>query len=239
MGSTASFSLFDAVGKEPLLTHDEEIKLSKRIEKGDKAARERMIRANLRLAMSVAKKYANRGVDIDDLMQESVLGLTQAVDRFDWSKGFRFSTYAYWWIQQAVRQCVAENSGPINLPSNTFGRLYKISKFEKEFEARNGRRPSEEEVAESFGTTVDTLRSMRQSASTPVALDKSDPSDDRASRPLRDCLVSEEKTADVLIDELRLTKAVKETLSKLTEREKMIIMMRFGINDLEENNGNA
>ena len=232
-----SYSLFDSIGKEPLLTREEEIELSKKIEKGDSRARDRMIKANLRLALSVVKKYMNRGVDTDDLLQESIVGLTKAVDQFDWSKGFKFSTYAYWWIQQAIRQCVASNTGPIALPSNTFSKLYKISKFEKEYNKSFGRRPTDEEIAEMFGTTPDTLRSLRQSASRPISLDKPVYRDESGGRTLADILPCQQKPVDEKIDEERLAATIRKTLSALSEREKLIIKMRFGIEDeIEENN---
>jgi len=233
-----SYSLFDSIGKEPLLTREQEIELSKKIEKGDSRARDKMIKANLRLALSVVKKYMNRGVDTDDLLQESIIGLTKAVDQFDWSKGFKFSTYAYWWIQQAIRQCVASNTGPIALPSNTFSKLYKISKFEKEYNKSFGRMPTDDEIAEMFGTTTSTLRSLRQSASRPLSLDTPVYRDEAGGRTLADILPCQEKPADERIDEDRLAKCIRKTLSALTDREKLIIKMRFGIEDETEENEN-
>ena len=228
---STSFSLFDHVGNTKLLSREEEIELSKKIEKGDSVARDKMIRANLRLALSVVKKYTNRGVDIDDLFQESVLGLTRAVDQFDWSKGFKFSTYAYWWIQQAVRAYLASNVGAIDLPSNAFSKLYKISQFEKEYEAQFGRKPTDNETAEAFGTTPDTLRSLRQSASKTVAIDKPLFPADGGSRTLADVLPSNAPSPEDQIDRERLSKKISEVLSTLTEREKLIVKMRFGIED--------
>ena len=237
-----SFNLYERVGDVPLLTREEEVELSKKIEKGDQRARDTMIKANLRLAMSVAKKYINRGVDMDDLMQESVIGLTKAVDQFDWTKGFKFSTYAYWWIQQAVRQCVASNSGPIALPSNTFSKLYKISKFEKEYKKKFDRTPTVTETAEMFGTTADTLRSLRQSAAHPKHFDAPLFSDDSGSRTLRDVLPSNEKSIEERLDDARLSEIIQKTLASLTDRERLIITMRFGLDEsaeIGEKNGNA
>jgi RNA polymerase primary sigma factor len=228
---STSYSLFDHVGDTKLLTREEEIELSKRIEKGDNAARERMIQANLRLALSVVKKYTNRGVDIDDLFQESVLGLTRAVDEFDWSKGFKFSTYAYWWIQAAVRAYIAANSGTIDLPSNAFSKLYKISEFENVFESQVGRKPTDLEIAEKFGTTPDTLRSLRQSASRTVALDKPMFPSEGGNRTLADVIPAREPSPDERIDRERLSAKINEVLSSLSEREKLIVKMRFGIED--------
>jgi len=229
-----SFSIYNHVAKEPLLSREEEVDLSKKIEKGDQSARDKMIRANLRLALSVVKKYTNRGVDTDDLVQESIIGLTRAVDQFDYKRGFKFSTYAYWWIQQALRQCVASNTGPIALPANTFSKLYKVTAFEKEYTQEFGKSPTEDEVAHAFGTTMETLRSLRQSAARPRSFDTPMYSDDGGSRTLRDVLPSHAESADDMIDNARLTQTIKETLATLTDRERTIIMMRFGITDEEK-----
>jgi len=230
MKSTA-YSLFESVGKVPLLSRDEEVELSKKIENGDMAARDKMIQANLRLALSVVKKYTNRGVDVDDLFQESVIGLTRAVDQFDWKKGFKFSTYAYWWIQQSIRQYLASNSGPIDLPANTFAKLYKVSQFENAHKKEFGYKPRDEETAQMLGTTPETLRSLRQSASIPVAIDKPLYDGEAGSRTLADVLPNNDISVEEKIDNERLSKKINEVLSSLTDREKLIIKMRFGIED--------
>lgn len=237
--SDTSFSIYNHVAKEPLLTREEEVTLSKRIEKGDMAARDRMIRANLRLALSIVKKYTGRGIDVDDLFQESLIGLATAVDQFDWSKGFRFSTYAYWWIQQAIRQCVASNVGPIALPVNTFSKLFKISKFEKDYLQEFGKSPTDEETAKMFGTTTDTLRSLRQSAARPRSFDTPMYSDDSGSRTLKDVLPSNAESVEEMIDNMRLSKTIQEALATLTDRERTIIAMRFGLDNLEKTDDNA
>tara|TARA_Y100000034_G_C6904963_1_gene419628 strand:+ start:798 stop:1514 length:717 start_codon:yes stop_codon:yes gene_type:complete len=234
-----SFSIYNHVATEPLLSREEEVMLSKRIEKGDQSARDRMIKANMRLALSVVKRYTNRGVDTDDLVQESIIGLTRAVDQFDWKKGFKFSTYAYWWIQQAVRQCIASNTGPIALPANTFSKLYKIGRFEKDFNQEFGRPPTDEETAQKFGTTTDTLRSLRQSAARPRSFDTPMYSDDSGSRTLKDVLPSSAPSPEEMIDNARMSKTIRDTLSTLTERERTIIAMRFGLDNLEDSDDNA
>lgn len=234
-----SFSIYNHVATEPLLSREEEVTLSKRIKKGDKAARDKMIKANLRLALSVVKKYTNRGVDTDDLVQESIIGLTRAVDQFDYSKGFKFSTYAYWWIQQAIRQCIASNTGPIALPANTFSKLYKISKFEKDYNQNLGHPPTDEETAQEFGTTVDTLRSLRQSAARPQSFDTPMYSDDSGSRTLKDVLPSNAESVEEMLDNMRLSKTIQEALATLTDRERTIIAMRFGLDNLENTDDNA
>lgn len=226
-----SYSLYDQISKVPLLSAEEEVELSKKIEMGNKRARDRMINANLRLALHIAKKYANKGVDVDDLLQEAIIGLTRAVDQFDWSRGFKFSTYAYWWVQQAVRQFVAGNTGPISLPPNTFSKLYKISEFEKEFKEQENRDPKDAEIAEMFGTTPETLRSLHQSASRAISIDSQVYRGESGSKTLADVIPSEEKSLDDQIDEARLASTIRDALSALTEREKLIIKMRFGLDD--------
>ena len=226
-----SYSLYDKISKVPLLSAEEEVALSKQIELGSKHARDKMINANLRLALHIVKKYSNKGVDVDDLLQEAIIGLTRAVDQFDWSRGFKFSTYAYWWVQQAVRQFIAGNTGPITLPSNTFSKLYKISEFEKDFKTQENRMPSDSEIAEVFGTTPDTLRSLHQSASKAISIDSQVYRSDAGSKTLSDVLPSGEKLTDERLDEARLSSTIREALSSLNERERLIIKMRFGLDD--------
>ena len=139
---------FKSVGKTKLLTREQEVELSKKIEMGDRRARDQMIRANIRLAISIAKNYANKGCDMEDLVQESSMGLIKAVDRFDWRKGFKFSTYACWWIKQAVRQHVAAQSGSIKLPSYAKNTLWKMKKIREDYEKEFGVAPRKQEVAD-------------------------------------------------------------------------------------------
>lgn len=126
-------SFFQQVGKTDLLTRDQEIELSKLIESGDKRARDRMIRANLRLAISIAKQYQNKGCDMEDLIQESSIGLIKAIDRFDWRRGFKFSTYACWWIKQSVRRHIASHSASFKLPAYAKNMMFKIQQVINEY----------------------------------------------------------------------------------------------------------
>lgn len=212
-----------------LLTKDQEVELSKRIELGDKLAREKMINANLRLATSIAKKYAGKGVDFEDLMQESTIGLMRAIDRFDWRKGFKFSTYAYWWILQTVKQYVASNKGPISLPANANARLYHASQAQEEFQKEFGAAPSEDELADLLGTTADTLQSLRKSSANYVSLDAPASFNGEDGRSIGDTLVDLNPTADEQIEALQVQKVVNEALQGLTEREQMVLRLRFGI----------
>lgn len=229
---------FKAVGNTPLLTRQEEVELSKRIEKGDLRARDKMIRANIRLAISIAKNFNNKGCDLEDLISESQLGLIKAVDRFDWRKGFKFSTYAYWWIKQAVRQHLASQSGSIKLPTYAKGTLYKMRQVAEEYEKEFGIAPSQQEIADLLGTTLATLQSLIKSAASTVSLDgsafKGDPDSDRK---LHETMVDESlPNADEEIDRAHLIAIVRDALVNLTPREETVLRLRFGISEADLNN---
>jgi len=240
---------YKSVGKTTLLTREEEIELSKRIEAGDQRARDRMIRANIRLAISIAKKYADKGCSMEDLIQESSLGLIKAVDRFDWRKGFKFSTYACWWIKQAVRQHVASHSGSIKLPSYAKNTLWKMKKIKEEYEKEFGTIPTDSEVAELMGTSVATLGSLIKCSSATVALDGSAYKSDSSSRTMHDLLIDNSIEAiDQNMDREKLISVIRSALSNLTPREETVLRFRFGIsepdlesaiNEKERENANA
>lgn len=215
--------------KKEILTREQEVELSKKIERGDKMARNAMINANLRLAASIAKKYSNKGVDFEDLLQESTIGLMKAVDRFDWRKGFKFSTYAYWWILQTVKQYVSSNKGPIALPANANARLYQANQVKEEFEKEFGTPPTEEELADMLGTTSDTLQSLRKSSAYYVSLDAPMSSGAEESRSYQDSLADEKPLQDEMIQEMELKNAVSDALSTLSHREQTVLRLRFGI----------
>ena len=225
-------AFFKAVGKTPLLTREQEIELSKRIEKGDDSARDEMIRANVRLAISIAKNYSKNG-NLEDLIQESSMGLIKAVDRFDWRRGFKFSTYACWWIKQAVRQYIAAQSGAIKLPTYAKGMLYKMRKVSEEYEEEFGVAPSQQEVADLLGTSTNTLQSLIKSASNTISLeDSAFQSDPGSSRRMHDRLVDDSApNPDEEIDRGRLMQVVREALVDLTPREETVLRLRFGITE--------
>ena len=212
-----------------VLTRDQEIVLSKRIEGGDRCARDKMISSNLRLAASIARKYANKGVDFDDLMQESTIGLMKAVDRFDWRKGFKFSTYAYWWILQTVKQYVASNKGPIALPANANARLFQASQAREDFVKEFGFAPSEDELADLLGTTTDTLQSLRKSSAHYVSLDAPILSGSEDVRTFADTLVDASPLPEEEIESKEVKSMVNEALSSLSHREQTVLRLRFGI----------
>lgn len=235
MKESKSFSLFDHISKTPLLTHEDEVRLSKLVKQGDKKARDKMINANLRLSLNIAKKYSKKGnYDIDDLFQESILGLSRAIDNFDHEKGFRFSTYAYWWILQSVKQFIAQNCGAIELPSNTYSKLFKISEFKKSYKKKFGRSPTDFEVATEFATTPETITALTQSASKAVCIDA--PIGGFAGDSdvtFGSIIPSYEKSVEDKIDEYRLTKTIRHALENtLDAREKFIIEQRFGLDGI-------
>jgi len=233
--STGLKTYFKSVGKTDLLTREQEVELSKRMEAGDLSARDHMIRANIRLAINIAKKYSGKGCDLEDLIQESSLGLIKAVDRFDWRRGFKFSTYACWWIKQAVRQHIASHSGAISLPSYAKGTLWKMRKITEEYEEEFGIKPSQNEVADLLGMNPKTLRALIKSASSTVSLESSAFQTDRGSnRQLHEVLLDKNaKNPEDEIDRQRLESAIREALSDLSPREETVLRLRFGISEPE------
>lgn len=237
-------SFFKKVGETPLLTKEEEVELSKRIEAGDNSARDRMIKANMRLAISIAKKFSDQGLALEDLIQESSLGLMKAVDRYDWRKGFKFSTYASWWIKQAVRQAVASHGGSIKLPAYAKNMLWKMRTIKEEYEEEFGITPTQKEIADLLGTTEATLASFMTCASSPVELDAHAFQNEESGRKMHEVLTSsEEMSVEEKIDHQRLLHVVQNALENLTPREAAVLRMRFGISNNQNmeviNNANA
>ena len=223
-------SYFKKIGETPLLTKEEEVELSKKIEAGDLKARSRMIRANMRLAISIAKKFSDQGVDLEDLIQESSLGLMKAVDRYDWRRGFKFSTYASWWIKQSVRQAVASHSGSIKLPAYAKNMLWKMRVIKEEYEEEFGITPTQKEVAELLGTTESTLSSFMTCAASPVELDAQAFQSEDSGRRKHEILPDDDgQNLDEKIDHERLLKVVHDALGNLSPREEAVLRMRFGI----------
>lgn len=224
---------FKQVGKSNLLSREEEVALSKRIEAGDKSARRKMIQSNLRLAISIAKKYQNKGCDLEDLIQESSIGLIKAVDRFDWRRGFKFSTYACWWIKQAVRRHVASQSSAIRLPSYAKNMLWKMRQASEEFENEFGTAPTQEELAELLGVTKDTMDAILSCSSTPISLDTPVRySSGDTGRTLAEVVPDEDYVSpDDVIDRQHVISAVRKAFETLTPREEKIMRLRFGITD--------
>ena len=162
MATTDALQLFlNEAGRWPLLTKEEEVELAKRIERGDAEAKERMINSNLRLVVSIAKRYQGHGLSLLDLIQEGIIGLIRAVEKFDWRRGFKFSTYATWWIRQAVQRGVANKSRTIRIPVHIVDREQKIARAERALAPKLGRQPTDEEVAKQAKLPLKQLREVR------------------------------------------------------------------------------
>jgi len=216
------------IGKVPLLTADQEVALAKRIERGDMAAKKHMIEANLRLVVSIAKGYLGRGLSFLDLIQEGSLGLIRAVEKFDYRKGYKFSTYATWWIRQAVTRAIADKARTIRIPVHMVEKLNKVVHIERQLVQRLGREPRPEEIADELEMTTDEVREILRMAQLPVSLEK--PIGEEEESSLGDFVPDEqaESPFDTASTSLR-REDIELALSSLPERERKVIELRFGL----------
>jgi RNA polymerase primary sigma factor len=216
------------IGKVPLLTADQEVYLAKRIERGDMGAKTQMIEANLRLVVSIAKSYLGRGLSFLDLIQEGSLGLIRAVEKFDFRKGFKFSTYATWWIRQAVTRAIADKARTIRIPVHMVEKLNKVVHIERQLVQRLGREPHPEEIAEELEMTVDEVREILRMAQLPVSLEK--PIGEEEESSLGDFVPDEQAESPFDTASLSLRREdIEHALSSLPERERQVIELRFGL----------
>lgn len=225
-------NFFQQVGKTELLTREQEVELAQLIESGDHGARDRMIRANLRLAISIAKQFQNKGSSMDDLIQESSLGLIKAVDRFDWRKGFKFSTYACWWIKQSIRQHVASHGAPFKLPTYAKNMMFKIQQATSDYHETFGQQPTTEEIAGALGTSVDTVKTILECAAQGVSIDSTSRSgrdDGTGKRTIGEMIADESEPVDELLDKQKILPLIRRALQSLSPREEKILRLRFGI----------
>jgi RNA polymerase primary sigma factor len=227
--TTDALQLFlNEAARYPLLHPDEEIGLAKRIERGDMAAKERMINSNLRLVVSVARKYQGVGdLCLLDLIQEGVLGLIRAVEKFDWRKGFRFSTYATLWIRQAIQRGLADRGRMIRLPVNVAQRERRIATVERQLSARLGREPTAEEIAEAAELPIDQVADLQDVARTVTSLDL--PVGDEEDTALGSLLASDAATPDEEVQIDLAEEVVRRTVEELPDRERDVIKLRFGL----------
>jgi RNA polymerase primary sigma factor len=216
------------IGKVPLLTADQEIYLAKRIERGDMYAKTQMIEANLRLVVSIAKGYLGRGLSFLDLIQEGSLGLIRAVEKFDYRKGFKFSTYATWWIRQAVTRAIADKARTIRIPVHMVEKLNKVVHIERQLVQRLGREPLPEEIALELEMTTEEVREILRMSQLPISLEK--PIGEEEESELGDFV--EDDSAESPFDTASLTlrrEDVQRALDSLPDRERKVIELRYGL----------
>jgi RNA polymerase primary sigma factor len=228
-GSTDALTLFmTRAGRYPLLNAAEEVALAKRIERGDGAAKERMINSNLRLVISIAKRYQGHGVPLGDLVQDGVIGLNRAVEKFDWRRGFKFSTYATWWIRQSCQRSISSQSATIRVPSHVHERRLKLARVAGQLRTKLGREPTREELAEASEISPQHVEEALDAAEAPVSLNQRVGVEEEGE--LGD-LFSDPLAADpedTAVDSLRRVE-VRRALSRLPERERRVLELRFGL----------
>jgi RNA polymerase primary sigma factor len=229
VGTADALTLFmNRAGRYPLLTAAEEVALAKRIERGDDAAKERMINSNLRLVISIAKRYQGHGLTLLDLVQDGVIGLNRAVEKFDWRRGFKFSTYATWWIRQACQRAVSNQSAVIRVPVHVHERRVKIARERGKLEAKLGRDPTREELAQATQLPLKHVAEALDAAAANVSLNQQVGSDSNGELGdlFSDSTASD--PAEEAADAFRRS-AVRRAVAKLPERERRIVELRFGL----------
>ena len=220
------------IGKVPLLTADQEVTLAKRIERGDLDAKQHMIEANLRLVVSIAKGYLGRGLSFLDLIQEGSLGLIRAVEKFDYRKGYKFSTYATWWIRQAVTRAIADKARTIRIPVHMVEKLNKVVHIERQLVQRLGREPDPEEIAEELDLAPDEVREILRMSQLPVSLEK--PIGEEEDSSLGDLVPDDRAESPFDTASLSLRREdVELALSALPDRERRVIELRYGLDGSE------
>jgi RNA polymerase primary sigma factor len=222
---------FNEARKHPLLTAEEEIELAKRIERGDLEAKDRMINSNLRLVISVARKYQGQGLPLGDLIQEGMLGLIRAVEKFDWRKGFKFSTYGTLWIRQAIGRGLANSGRTVRLPVHIVARARKIADAERKLAVDLGRQPTEEEIAAHIELPLDEVIDIRRADRGPTSLDQGVGEDGETA--LGDLIAGDGPSIEDYVSTEMGSAALRQAIGTLPENERTVITLRFGL-DREE-----
>ena len=227
--TTDALQLFlNEMARYPLLTAEEEVELAKLIERGDKAAKDRMVNSNLRLVVSIAKKYQGHGLSLLDLIQEGIIGLIRAVEKFDWRRGFKFSTYATWWIRQAVQRGVANKARTIRMPVHIVDRERKMAKAERELHVKLGRAPTLQEIAKAAKLPLKQVRDVENAARAVTSLDR--PVGSESDTSLGDLVSGNEAPPEEELEVSLRQEALRRAVAELPDREQDVLKLRFGLN---------